>query len=46
MLREQNNKKEQALKMQYENQILALKEEIKDYQNEIERLSKTALNYQ
>lgn len=39
-------KKEQTAKLNYEGQIASLKEEIKTYKAEIQKLSRTALTYQ
>jgi hypothetical protein len=39
-------KKEQSAKYNLEKQVSELKEEVKNYKKEIEKLSKTAINYQ
>lgn len=39
-------KKEQAMKANYEMQIASLKQQIKAYKTEIDKVSKTAHNYQ
>jgi len=39
-------KKEQNAKYSLEKQITELKEEVKNYKKEVEKLSKTAMNYQ
>ena len=39
-------RKQQAMKANYEMQLASLKEQIKTYKTEIDKLSKTAINYQ